>query len=372
MHLGHYFIGGTQIHFRKNKENVRLATGRGYPKTIENITEFDISWCRRKRWDFIWKFVLNRSCMRKHIFSEKIGDSEKMKFWTSKKTPKIDYLATSATCGNSHCCHRLLLSAAGVAALPVAAATWRLRRGLNFGGARRARRWLAAGVPRLGPLRPRGARGEVWPAPGRAGRDGDWSPVSCAAGHQRGEFATACWTAECLHDSLADWRYTTVMDYGAVKWWLELQMEKKKWRSVEEGSDECSGTITGADGNPTTKRRAGCDPSCVWATCHFTLIHRVCEETATVSRHRDIVGLTLPPGRAIEARWSRSLSYTGCGQSASVTLAIEGPKYLLIRLIIAASPSRCFDQAATVDFTILTLNRKSFSSHSRESANTST
>ena len=51
----------------------------------------------------------------------------------------------------------------------------------------------------------------------------------------------------------------------------------------------------------------------------FSLIHWVCEETATVSRHRHIVGFTLPPGLAIEARGAVSLSYTGCGQSASVT-----------------------------------------------------
>ena len=82
--------------------------------------------------------------------------------------------------------------------------------------------------------------------------------------------------------------------------------------------------------------------------------HRVLNSSSG-SRHRDT--------------GSGSLSYKGCGQSASVTLAIEGPKYRSICLILAASPSRCFDQAASVVFlAILTLNRKSFSCHPRESA----
>ena len=87
--------------------------------------------------------------------------------------------------------------------------------------------------------------------------------------------------------------------------------------------------------------------------------------TYTASRHRAELVFRVSPSR----HGVGSLSYKGCGQSALVTLAIEGPKYRSICLILAASPSRCFGQAATVVvLAILTLNRESFSCHSRESA----
>ena len=40
--LGHYFLGGAKIHFRKNEEMSDLPPAREVPKIIENMTEVDI------------------------------------------------------------------------------------------------------------------------------------------------------------------------------------------------------------------------------------------------------------------------------------------------------------------------------------------
>ena len=40
--LGHYFLGGAKIHFRKNEEMSDLPPSREVPKIIENMTEVNI------------------------------------------------------------------------------------------------------------------------------------------------------------------------------------------------------------------------------------------------------------------------------------------------------------------------------------------
>ena len=40
--LGHYFLGGAKIHFRKNEEMSDLTPAREVPKIIEYMTEVDI------------------------------------------------------------------------------------------------------------------------------------------------------------------------------------------------------------------------------------------------------------------------------------------------------------------------------------------
>ena len=46
--LGHYFLGGAKIHFRKNEEMSHLSPAREVPKIIENMTEVDFFYVEEK------------------------------------------------------------------------------------------------------------------------------------------------------------------------------------------------------------------------------------------------------------------------------------------------------------------------------------
>ena len=94
-----------------------------------------------------------------------------------------------------------------------------------------------AGDLRLGQLRPRGARGEDWSAPGRAGRDCDWSPVSCAAGHRRGDHGIArrvcAWFAPCLsYSAVVEKTLSRRSECDEAVGGGGLQRGKEKWREM--------------------------------------------------------------------------------------------------------------------------------------------
>ena len=82
--LGHYFLGRSQIHFRKNEEMSDLPPAREVPKIIENMTEVDIFDVEEKCAFFMYFswFWIDYGCVSIQLLEYFGIPKSILKFWT--------------------------------------------------------------------------------------------------------------------------------------------------------------------------------------------------------------------------------------------------------------------------------------------------